>query len=172
MANRRVHSRVTDELPPEVRRAMDTLLIEGATYDEIKDFLNRKGHDISRSGIGRYGKDFFANCRELKIIEDKSRTLVSDAGGDVMVLEEAAAKIFVKKILEAQLDGKFDVVKLPRLIADFAKLQASTVLRERMKMEFKQKVTKTADEVAKVARSGGLSEEKAAEIRRKILGIV
>jgi hypothetical protein len=32
--------------------------------------------------------------------------------------------------------------------------------------------TKTADDVKKVARAGGLSEEKAEEIRRKILGIV
>lgn len=172
MARIRTHSRIEKELPAEIRREVDRLLVEGnATYDEIEQFLAGKGYDISRSSIGRYGKDFLSQYQKLRIIEDKSKTLVSDVG-DGMVLEEAAAKIFAQKIIEAQLAGTFDVLELPRLVSDFAKLQASTVVRERLKMEIKQRVTKTAEEVVKVAKSGGLSAEKAEEIRKKILGIV
>ena len=89
-----------------------------------------------------------------------------------MVLEEAAAKIFAQKIVEAQLLEDFDILENPRLIGDFAKLQSSTVARERFKRELKEKVEKTAESVVKTARQGGLSDEKAEEIRRKILGIV
>ena len=167
---RRKHSRVQDELPAEVREQVDRLLIEQATYDEIKEFLDREGYDISRSAIGRYGHDFLAAYQNLRIIEDKSRALVSEAG-DGMVLEEAAAKLFSQMILEAQLSGKLDIKKLPRIISDFAKLQSSTVSRERLKRDIAQRVTQTADDVAKTVKKSGLSDETAEEIRKKIMGI-
>ena len=168
----RRHSRIGDELPQELKREVDRLLVEGnVTYDDIKAFLEEKGYDISRSAIGRYGKEFLASYQRLRVIEEKSRALVSEAG-DGMVLEEAAAKIFAQKIVEAQLLDGFDVLENPRLIADFAKLQSSTVARERFKRELKEKVEKTAESVVRTARQGGLSEEKAEEIRKKILGIV
>ena len=168
----RRHSRISDELPQELKREVDRLLVEGnVTYDDIKAFLEEKGYDISRSAIGRYGKEFLASYQRLRVIEEKSRTLVSEAG-DGMVLEEAAAKIFAQKIVEAQLLEGFDILENPRLIGDFAKLQSSTVARERFKRELKDKVEKTAESVVRTARQGGLSDEKAEEIRRKILGIV
>lgn len=172
MATIRTHSRIERELPAEVRREVDRLLVEGnATYDEIASFLTVKGYDISRSAIGRYGKDFLAQYQRLRIIEDKSRTLISEAG-DGLSLEEAASKVFAQKILEALLSGDLDVLEVPRLVSDFAKLQGSTVLRERLKADFHKRVERTANEVAKVAKTGGLSEEKAEEIRKRILGIV
>lgn len=167
----RNHSRITDDLPEDIRREVDRLLMEeSATYDDIRDFLASKGHDISRSAIGRYGKGFMNHVRRLRIIEDKSRTLVSDAG-DGMVLEEAAAKIFSQQIIELLMEEDFEVKNLPRIISDFAKLQTSSALRERMKHEIAKAVEKTADDVEKIAKAGGLTDEKAAVIRKKILGI-
>lgn len=168
----RQHNRILDELPAEVRAEVDRLLIEGnVTYDDIKAFLDEKGYDISRSAIGRYGKGFLATYQELRIIEDQSRTLVSEAG-DGMVLEEAVSKMFAKQIVQAQLEGRLDILELPRLVSDFAKLQSSTVARERFKRELKDKVEKTAESVEKMAKAGGLPDDKAREIREKILGIV
>jgi len=170
MDSRRRHGRIRDELPPEVREQVDRLLIEGATYDDIKAWLDGEGYDIGRSSVGRYGKGFMAAYRNLKIIEDKSRALVSEAG-DGMVLEEAASKLFSQMILEAQLSGKLDIKKLPRIISDFAKLQTSTVSRERLKRDIAERVAQTADDVAKTIKKSGLSDETAEEIRKKIMGI-
>lgn len=169
--NVRRHGRVNDELPREIREQVDRLLIEGgSTYDEIRDFLASQGYDISRSAIGRYGKDFLACYQRLRVIEDKSRALVSEVG-DGLVLEEAASKLFAQMILEAQISGDLDIKELPRIISDFAKLQASNVMRERYKREIKAKVEKTAADVEKTAKKGGLTPETAAEIRKKILGL-
>jgi len=166
---RRKHSRVQDELPAEVREQVDRLLIEQATYDEIKSFLDSEGYDISRSAIGRYGHDFLVAYQNLRIIEDKSRALVSEAG-DGMVLEEAAAKLFSKMILEAQLSGKLDIKKLPRIISDFAKLQTSTVSRERLKKEIRKKaLEQAADAAGNAAKKSGISEETIQAIRRDVL---
>jgi hypothetical protein len=167
----RVHSRISSELPPEIRREVDRMLVEGYTYDEIEAWLKGKGHDISRSGIGRYGKGFLASYQRLRVIEDKSRTLVSEAG-EGMILEEAASKIFAQMIIEAQLSGELDIKELPRIISDFAKLQGSVVLRERLKHDFSERVTRAADDVVKIAKSKGLTDAAAKEIRDKILGIV
>lgn len=168
----RRHSRIIDELPPELKQEIDNLLVQGdVTYDDIKEHLASKGFDISRSSIGRYGKEFFANYRKLRIIEEKSRTLVSEAG-DGMILDEAASKLFAQMILELQLEGKFDLKKNSRILADFAKLQAASIMRERMKQDFAKKATVAANDVVKIVKKGGLSEDKAEEIRKRILGIV
>lgn len=168
----RVHSRIIDELTPELRQEIDNLLIQGdVTYDDIKAHLAAKGIDISRSAIGRYGKEFFANYRKLRIIEEKSRTLVSEAG-DSMILDEAASKLFAQTILELQLEGKFDLKKNSRILADFAKLQAASIMRERMKQDFAKRATAAANDVVKIVKKGGLSEDKAEEIRKRILGIL
>ncbi|RJP59031.1 MAG: DUF3486 family protein [Deltaproteobacteria bacterium] len=168
----RKHSKVEDELPPEIRREVNRLLIEGETYEDISDYLKGKGHDISRSSIGRYGKDFLNEYRRLLVIEDKSKILVSEAGGDGMILEEAVAKKMAAKLMELLLDEGIDISKTPRIISDFAKLQSSTVTRERLKGDFQKKAEKTADDIVRSVKKDGLSEEKAEQIRKKILGIV
>jgi len=171
-AVRRKHGRVRDELPVEIREQVDRLLIEpGNTYDDIKAFLDEQGFDISRSAIGRYGQDFLNTYQQLKIIEDKSRVLVSEAG-DGMVLEEATAKMFSQMILEAQLSGKLDIKKLPRIISDFARLQASSVLRERLKKEVSKRADKALDNIAKKTRKKNIDPETLKIIKEEIYGII
>lgn len=170
----RNHSRITDDLPEEIRREVDRLLMEESlTYDDIAAFLTEKGYDISRSAIGRYGKGFMNHVRRLRIIEDKSRTLVSDAG-DGMILEEAAAKMFSQQIIELLMEDGFEVKALPRIISDFAKLQTSSALRERMKNEISKKAEKAVDRIA--AALGGkkkaLDPETLKVIKEEIYGIV
>lgn len=134
----RRHSKVSDELPAEIRSEVDRFLIQGATYPDISEFLKTKGYDISKSSIGRYGKEFLSAYQRLRIIEDQSRTLKSEAG-DGLNLEETASKMFTGQILELLVNNNIDVRNIPRLVSDFAKLQASSVLRERNKLDFMKK---------------------------------
>jgi hypothetical protein len=149
---------------------VDRLLIENVFYDDIKAFLDDAGYDISRSAIGRYGQDFMNAYQQLRIIEEKSKVMVSEAG-DGMVLEEAVSKMFSRMILEAQLKDDLDIKKLPRIISDFARLQKSVVDRERLKRDFADKAKKAANAVERIAKKGGLSDKAAEQIRKKILGI-
>ena len=162
-----------EELPPEIREQVDRLLVEGgSSMEEIRDFVAAQGYDFSRTAFARYGNDFLAAYTRLRVIEDKSRVLAGASGANEgLLLEEAASKLFARQIIEAQLAGEIDLAALPRLLSDFAKLQASTVLREKMKREFQRRVEKAAEEVSKDAAGKGLSEAAAEEIRRKILGI-
>jgi hypothetical protein len=167
----RRHSRIEKELPPEIREQVDALLIQGETYETISDFLKAKGYDISRSSIGRYGKEFLQLVREIKILEDQAKAIVSDTG-EGLLLEEAASKLFSKNILKMLLEGNTDIKEIPKIISGFARLQASSISREKFKAEISDKVKKAAKDVSKVAKKRGLSPEAVKEIEEKILGIV
>jgi len=168
----RKHSRLTDDLPEDIRKEVDLLLVQGsATYQEIKDFLKEKGFDISHSSIGRYGKDFMAMYQRLRIIEDKARTLVSEAG-DGMILEEAVSKTFSQMLLELLHTDKLDLKKAPKIIGEFARLQTSTVLRERVKNEYAKKAQKAADNIETKLKKKSLDPETLKIIKKEIYGIV
>jgi hypothetical protein len=170
--NVRRHSTVTTELPREIRAEVDRLLLEpGVTYDDITEFIKGRGHDISRSAVGRYGKEFMAAYQRLRQVEDQARSLVSEAG-EGLVLEEAASKLFAQQILEALVDNKMVVTDKAKLIDAFAKLQASSTMREKFKSEIANRASSAAEKVEKIARKGGLTIETVQAIRREILGIV
>lgn len=166
----RRHSKVETELSDEVKRQVDRLLIENATYEEIAAFLKEKGHDISKSSIGRYGKGFLNAYKRLRMIEDQSRTLKSEAG-EGLVIEEAASKMFTQQVLEQLLDSGMDKKLLPKLMLSFSALQSSSVAREKFKADLQKRVVKAAEDVTKIAKKSGLTDDAAAQIREKILGI-
>ena len=172
MAKTRRHSSLTDNLPSEVMAQVNRLLIEPATtYDDVKTWLEGQGYDISRSAIGRYGKDFFAEFQRQRMVEEQAKALVSDAEENGLILEEAAAKVFARKIFEGVMSGSLDIQKMPRIISDFAKLQSSSIQRERLKSEYAKKAEKAAESVVDEVQKLGLSEAGVERIRRKILGI-
>lgn len=169
MDTRRKHGRIRDELPDEVRAQVDRMMVEGNTYDDIKAWLDSKGFNIGRSSIGRYGKDFFNDLQQTRIIEEKARALVTDVE-DGMVLEEAASKLFSKQIIEGLMDGQINIKKLPRIISDFAKLQASTVLRERLKKEIAKKAQQAVESIKKKVRN--IEPDTLRVIKEEIYGLV
>jgi hypothetical protein len=165
----RRHGKV-HELPEEVRKEVDTLLIENATYEEISEYLKSKGYDISKSSVGRYGKDFLNQIREIRIIEDQAKTITSNSD-DVMALEEAGTKLFAKQIIEMLLANRININKIPRIVSDFARLQSSSVLRERMKAEFRKKAEKAFKKAERQMKK--LSKEELIKIlREEIYGLV
>jgi hypothetical protein len=165
----RRHSKV-DALSIELQAEINNLLIDDKTYEEISEYLKSKGIDISRSALGRYGKDFLNRVRELRIIQDQAKTLVDDAGGDGLVLEEAGSKLIAQKIIQLLLKGGADAARLPFLVSDFAKLQTSSVQRERLKAEFKKKAANTIKKIEKD--SENLSKEEMLKmIREEVYGL-
>ena len=162
----RRHGKVYD-LPQDIKAEVDRFLVEGATYEEISEYLKKKGYDISKSAIGRYGKEFFNFYRTVKIVEEKSRALVSEAG-DGLTLIEACEKIFTKQIIELLLANEVDVRKIPRLISDFARLQQSSVLREKVKAELKKKLKKILDSAEQKPMS---QKELLRFIKEKVYGL-
>lgn len=170
----RNHSRITDELPPEIREMVNRLLIEGvATYDDIQVFLTEKGHDISRASIGRYGKNFLNFYKRVLVAQDQAKTLVSEAG-DGMILEEAIAKGLSQQLIEMLVSGDLDLRENTRVLSDFARLQTSSALRERMKKEYAKKADKAVEkiEAALGGKKKAIDPDVLKTIKEEIYGIV
>ncbi len=162
---------MTNDLPPEILDQVNRLLVEEVTYEEIRDFLAEQGYEISKTSVGRYGREFLESCRRLRIHEEKSRALAPDEES-ALILEEAASRLFALRILESLLSGEVDLSSMPRLLSDFVRLQSSNVQREKLRREFRTRTEKAAQEAARCEGGGGLSDRTAEEIRRKILGIM
>lgn len=172
MSERRSHSAISRALTEDDRKELHKkLATPGITYDDIVGWLNGKGYEISRSAVGRYGKDFSARLERLKVVEEKAKAIISEVG-DALVMEEAAAKLFTHKVLEHLLTiDDLSGQKFGTLMGAFSKLQTSSTLRERLKTEVAKKVKDVAAEVTKAVKKGGLSKSAIKEIEENILGI-
>lgn len=171
MGNRR-HSKVS-KLPRELRDAVYEKHLEGHTYQAITDWLKQMGQDISRSAVARDLKDYQANLERVKISREHATAIVAEAGAKgALAMEEAAAVVAVERIMNflISLPG-IEGEEASKVMMALARLQASSVQRERLKMDFKDKAAEAAEAVGKMAKAEGLSDELAEQIKKKILGV-
>jgi len=171
----RRRSKIETEMPADLRQEVDRLLLEGATYKDVTMYCNARGFDIGKSTVGRYGKAFFEAYQNVKRFEDQSRVMQSEVG-EGMLLEEATTKMLLQKVMAVLIDGSFDVLELPRILSDVAKLQSSSVQREKIKADFKkemEKKIKTAtNKVAEEAKKRGVPDDTIDYLKEKMLGVI
>jgi hypothetical protein len=169
MSGRRRHSSVA-KLPQELFEAVNSLLVEGVTYDEIVEFLREKGHAVSRSAVGRYGKDFLSKLEQIKLLEDQARTIVSE-GGTPMAMEEALSKLITADMMKRMLEGGLKPIDVNFIAQSFARLQSSSVQRESWKAEVRKGVEKAAKNISRLGKRKGIDTETLKTIEQEVLGI-
>ena len=164
-------STIETKMPLEIRQDLNRLLLEDSyTYEEVSAWCKQRGYDISKSAIGRYGKDFFEAYKSIQQFEEQARVLTSEPGTN-MTLEEATGKLITKKVLSALISNEVDILEQNKLISAFAALQNSNVKRESMKVQFADRAKKVADDVQSLVKKQGLTDDAAETIRQKILGV-
>lgn len=169
MAHVRRRSRIETELPPDLRKQLNRVLLEGATYDEAAAFLSTQGYDISRSSVGRYGKEFFEAYQKIVQFEDQSRALTS-ATEQGMPMEEAVGKMLLQRVMAALVDGSADIIEVPRLISDVAKLQRSHVAMAHWKREIEKRAEKAVQNIK--AKSKHIDPDTLRIIKEEVYGLV
>lgn len=139
MASRRKHSKV-EGLPPEIVAAVNEKLTEHHTYDEIAAWLKQLGHGVSKSSIGRYGKDFLTRLERLRVVRDQARAIVeTDPDAPATEMAEAANQLALQMIMELLMKLPEDALqeaKLTEVLKALANLERSAVAREKLKYEF------------------------------------
>lgn len=163
-------------LPDEVKAELDKRLIGCgfADYVGLAGWLKDQGFEISRSAIHRYGQEFESRLGAIRIATEQARAIVQAAGDEEGSMNEALIRLVQQEAFNV-LVGLNDEDKnalLPKIGIMVAKLSRAAVDQKKWAQEVARKVETAAKDVEKIARSGGLSEEKAEQIRRKILGIV
>ncbi len=147
--NRRKHSKINQLPDPVVDQVNKLLVTPGITYDMIVEHLKKLGHEVSRSSIGRYGKDFVARLERLKIVKDQAKAIIEE-GGDrpATELNEAANQLAMQLIMETLMN--VDIIegeKLTDVLKALAHLERSAVAREKLKYEFTRGVDVAATKI-------------------------
>jgi hypothetical protein len=157
----RRHSRVLTDLPPEGRAEVDRLVLEpGVTYDDIREFAMKKyGVDLSRSSIGRYGRDKWLAYQRLKIAIDQAKAMKGEVG-DGLALEEAVANLALQQVMDGLVAGRINAAEVPKLLGQIGQIQSSSVRREQFKAEIKEEVRRQA--LAEAAQRAGEAVDAAA----------
>jgi hypothetical protein len=186
------------ELPGEIREAINRKIVEGHTYDQVKAWIDEMADrsasgvqrsattprdqddelrtpnselSVSRSAIARYGKDFLGRLERVRMVQEQAKAILTETEGPGMELEEAASKLFSQMLMETLLDlDDLKAQDITDLLHAFGKIQGSSVSRERLKAQMRQKAEKAVAKIEKTV-GKGLSPGAVEEIRRQILGI-
>lgn len=170
----RSHSKV-QQLPDELREAVDRHIMHGKTYQQIAQYLNKMGQDISISSVGRYGQRFMSKMEMLRLAREQAKIVVESAKDDpALEMVEAANQMAVQVILERLLDMQ-DIkdAKSTDVLKALSLLERSATARERLKIDAKQKADAAIKNIEGAAMNGNrnLDPDTLAFIKEQIYGI-
>ncbi|EXI62217.1 hypothetical protein MHD_10225 [Mannheimia granulomatis] len=172
-----------EKLPEDVRHWLERALTENgfSGYIELENLLKEKGFVISKSAIHRYGQKIERRFKAIKQSTEAARIIAEGAEDKDDKRSEALMGMLQSSLFEALVEiedaqseemspmEKFQALSFAgKNIASL--IQASTKLKT-YQAEVKQRAEQAAKDVEKVVKKGGLSDDVANEIRRKILGI-
>ncbi|MPN12927.1 hypothetical protein SDC9_160247 [bioreactor metagenome] len=142
-ARTRINSKI-DQLPEDIKSRIDEMIIDTTiTYQEISDWINQQGFEISKSSVGRYAMRTTAAVARLMEAQKQTEALVNvvkrnpdvdytDAG--LMILMDG----LVKKLTTAE--EEFDNMPLDKAGRLITAISRTKVYKDRVKHDMKKKV--------------------------------
>ncbi len=167
------------QLPETVKAALDKRLISGsfADYTSLATWLQEQGFEISRSAIHRYGQEFEEKLAAIKIATEQARAITEAVGDDEGRMSDALISLVQQQAFDVLVnmqkrDPETYEKLFPKMGVVVSRLARASVAQKKWLAEARSKAKDTADDIVKTIKKGGMSEETAELIRRKILGIV
>lgn len=175
-------SKIT-RLPPDIRLELEKRLIAGgfSDYSGLTTWLNEElakaGAEelISRTAVARFGQGFEDRCQKIKIATEQARAITEAVGDDAGMMGNALINLVQEKafdVLVKMTDLDPESIDFNKLTVAVAKLNNAAVNQKKWQSEVRRRATEAADDVVRTVRKEGLSEKKAEEIGKRILGIV
>lgn len=113
---------IIDDLPADLRDAVEQMLLSNCRYAEVVDFLANKGISISPASICRFAKDYHANVQLLNVAQENMRRMMGELdkypGLDTT---EAIVRLMSQNVFSALANLDDD---------DLAKVDVDKLLRE------------------------------------------
>jgi hypothetical protein len=173
MGSRRKHHKIA-KLPDEVTEAVNKQLVEGYTYQQISDWLSQMGHQVGKSSVGRYGKDFLSKLEKLKLVKDQAKAIIeTNPDAPTTELAEAANQLALSLITDTLMSTQdLEGAKITEVLKALSLLERSGVAREKLKLEYKTKVQQVVDKIEQTGKQKGLDPETLSYIKEQVYGIV
>lgn len=164
------------DLPEATRSELDQRLIRGgfAGYVELEAWLRAQGFEVGKSSIHRYGSQMERRLAELRRSTEEARALVNAAPDDSDAMARATMQMLQQRLfglLRDMDDIDPDSVDIAKIAKAMAPLVRASIAQQQFMREVADRARAAAEQVDKLTRTGGLSADSAAEIRRTILGI-
>lgn len=164
------------DLSDALRAELDDRLIHSgfSGYVELEAWLRANGVDIGKSSIHRYGSAMERRIADLKRSTDEARALVAAAPDDSDAMARATMQMLQQRLFGLLRDmdeidpESVDIAKIAKAMAPLVR---ASIAQQQFMREVGERAQLAAEAADKIARTGGLSADSAAEIRRAILGI-
>ncbi len=136
-AERRGKTSSIELLPPEVKAWVDqALTARDKTYQQLVDILGAQGYRISKSAMGRYGKDFREDQKRLKQSVEMAKAFAKVVGDDGAALNQTLTALAQQEAMEIIRAGRYnDDVELPKLMSAIASLSRSDIATKKFQIE-------------------------------------
>lgn len=171
------------ELPPELKEWLDAELVKRGfgDYVQLAQDLKKRGADISKSALQRYGSPFEQRMAQLKMASEQARALVDAAPDEEDKLGAAVVRMTQEKIFNLLMDLEINAedVDVNKLFKNAAEIGKASVTQKRFSMEARAAIEADARRkaledasatAAATAKQQGLSAEGVGALRAAIMG--
>ena len=130
----KVHS-----LPPELKEWLDNELVARGfgDYVQLAADLKKRGADVSKSALQRYGSPFEQRMAQLKMASDQARALVDAAPDQEDKLGAAVVRMTQDRIFSLLMELEINPaeVDINKLFKNAAEIGKASVTHKRFSME-------------------------------------
>lgn len=166
-------------LPDTLKAELDRRLIQSgfSGYEGLEEWLTDQGWQISKSAIHRYGSKFEERLGAIAMATEQAKAIASAAEDDGNAMSDAVIRLIQEKVFAMLVDMESldpENVSLTSIGMMIAKLTSSSVQVKEQQRKYKDRAEQAAKEIDNLlgqSKNRGLSEDMAAQIRSKVLGI-
>ena len=166
-------------LPEDLKAELDRRLIQSgfSGYEGLEEWLSAQGWQISKSAIHRYGSRFEERLGAIAMATEQAKAIASAAEDDGNAMSDAVIRLIQEKVFQMLVEMESldpDNVSLTSIGMMIAKLTSSSVQVKEQQRKYKDRAEQAAKEIDNLlgqSKTRGLSEDMAAQIRSKVLGI-
>lgn len=170
-------------LPQAVKDWLDAALVENdfSGYRELEDELKKRGFDISKSAVHRYGQKLEQRLASIKASAEAAKVISENIGNEKSAQSDAILEMIQSEVFQAlmsleEIKEQDDPMKRLSALSSVGKnispLIGASINLKKYQAEIKVRADAAAKEVDQVVKKNGLTEETANQIRKQILGIV
>lgn len=131
----RKHS-IIDRLPPDLRDTVEQMLLTGATYPNIVEYLGEHGVAISKSSVCRYAEGYHASVQQVMMARENFRMMVKEfekhPDVDMTKAVETLATHNVMNLLANMPEEKWQEVGADKVLREAAAIIRAVAYKKRL----------------------------------------
>ena len=146
----RKHSKI-DSLSPDLKDAVEQMLLAGATYSDVVRFLAENGVGLSISSVHRYAQNFQASLETLQIAQENFRSMLKEAERyPELDTTEVLVRIASQQLLNALIsrpETDWAQVDIDKIVQQITGLTRAAAYKQRIEIQNKDITSAALDEV-------------------------